>query len=593
MRRLNFRGPIQIWANDDPFSRAALVLSGSQAKSYFELIGGFAMSECAGHYAITRRATLAHWAIGLLPPLWREHAANRCLRREAPGPACEHAVQYLLSAARRTARDDKSSDACIVRGADLFYSRQYRQYLNAVMGAFAMTATQALVASGGALRGRLWRRRRKCFAAMLEEVEGAPPILVIDRETVAVPLLLPEPCGNDERVAVESWLAGTGRMPEMLRTIASGQEVRCADPWVVARERSADGAILEVVDAVLHSRKLALLALHPHDPDAMGLHITLFGVEPVSPQRLEADYGLEASALEIYRSAARIRGRMLAFCVGGTEEVFTQCSQNLFVKRAEPRAASPARPAWPKAWDPRERLERLLAHQFEMIQATVSAEGLPGASPRNGDIGKAGFVARAGAKLFVLIPYFPGNSVHGHAGKLWSNPYGSLVISDDHTALTRVTISGPARVLSYASVQRKFSAVAAESMTRQRAGSLRRALPDYWFLQEVAEIVQESEPLAANRLDPQRPTCSINAGGQAKHDKKPAYFAADTLPEYDRHLQHEREAAGRPTCFSGSSHRRWLATVGTALTARHAHLAGGQDEPLIREAEREALMDRA
>lgn len=531
------------------------------------------MSEFAGRYEISLRSTLVHRAIGLLPSYWRERAADRFLRRDAPGPACEHVVQYLLSVAHHAMHHSTRRDATIVRGADIFYAGQYRQYLNAAMGAFAMTATQALVASGGAPRGRLWWRRRRTFAAMVEETEGAPPILVLDRETVALPLLLPEPLGESERAEMEHWLEGAGGMPEMFRSLASGQEVRCADPRVKARERSKEGAILEVVDAVLHSRKLALLALHPHDPDAMGLHITLFGVEIVSPQRLEMDYGLEGSVLDIYRKAARLRGRMIGFCVGGTEEAFTQCSQNLFVKHAEPPGAWPTRPRRPEAWDPRDPLEHLLASQFEMIQVTVSADGLPGASPRNGDLGKAGFVARDKAGLYVLIPYFPGNAVHGHAGKLWSNPYGSVVISDDHTALTRVTLSGPSRILSHAAVTRRYPALAAAAGTCQGSEMRAGALPEYWFLQEVAEIVQEREPLAANRLDPQRPTCSINAGGQAKHGKKPGYFAADGLPEYDRHLQHEREAGGRLVCPSGSSHRHWRKTVGPALQARHAHLA--------------------
>lgn len=532
------------------------------------------MSELSDRYEISFLATLAHRAIGLLPPLWRERAAERFLRRESPGPACEHVVQYLVSLMHRATSHDGHRAATVVRGADLFYAKQYRQYLNPTMGAFAMTATQALVASGAAPHGCLWRRRCEACAAMVEEIDHAPPILVLDRETVAVVLLLPKPRDAAARAEVERWLVGRGPMPEMFRTMASGQEVRCASPRIRARERTALGALVEVVDAALHSRKLALLALHPHDPDAMGLHITVFGVEVVSRQRLEQDYGLDASAVEIYETAAQSQCRMLAFCVGGTEEVFTQCSQNLFVKHPEPRAAAVRRVVRPSAWDPRDPLEHLLGAQFEMLQVTVSADGLPGASPRNGDLGRAGFVGRDGAKLSVLVPYFPGNSVHGHAGKIWSNPYGALVISDDHTALTRVTLRGPARILSHAQVKRKFPAVAVASGTWRKPAKGAPALPEYWFEQEVAEIVQESEPLAANRLDPQRPTCSISAGGQAKHGKKPAYFAADNLPEYDRHLQHEREARGRPTCPSGASGRDWLRMVEATLRQRQAHLAG-------------------
>jgi len=64
--------------------------------------------------------------------------------------------------------------------------------------------------------------------------------------------------------------------------------------------------------------------LHPHDPDAMGLHITLFAVEVLAPEQVEKDYGLAPDALIPWRKAALRKGRMLAFCVGATEEVFTQ-----------------------------------------------------------------------------------------------------------------------------------------------------------------------------------------------------------------------------------------------------------------------------
>jgi hypothetical protein len=48
-------------------------------------------------YRITAFRTLIHRAVGALPPLWREWAAEYVLRRaDAPGPAAEHVVQYLL-----------------------------------------------------------------------------------------------------------------------------------------------------------------------------------------------------------------------------------------------------------------------------------------------------------------------------------------------------------------------------------------------------------------------------------------------------------------------------------------------------------------
>jgi len=93
-------------------------------------------------------------------------------------------------------------------------------------------------------------------------------------------------------------------------------------------------------------------------------------------------------------------------------------------------------------------------------------------------------------------------------------------------------------------------------------------------LHEVAELVQQIEPLAISLLDPSRPTCSIQAGGLAHHGKKPAYFAADTLPPYDQAWQHEREAAGRPTDPTGEGHNQSVDAVTPALAARRAHLDG-------------------
>ena len=48
-----------------------------------------------------------------------------------------------------------------------------------------------------------------------------------------------------------------------------------------------------------------MLALHPYDPDAMGLHITLFGVEALDADGVEQDYGLGPGALDAYRDLAR------------------------------------------------------------------------------------------------------------------------------------------------------------------------------------------------------------------------------------------------------------------------------------------------
>ena len=210
--------------------------------------------------------------------------------------------------------------------------------------------------------------------------------------------------------------------------------------------------------------------------------------------------------------------------------------------------------------------------QFEALQVTVSARGIPGASPRNGDRGKAVFLGRHGLQLYLLIPYHPGNAVHGHAAKLWTNRHGTIVIYDDHSALSSVTVSGPSRVLTHEKVKRDFPMIAHEVTGGQRLNQTAFPDPEYWYLQEVTEIVQQREPLAANSLDPGRPTCSINAGGEARHGKKPAYFEADTLPLYDQVLQHEREKAGRPVDPSGGEHRQWNESVKCALDARREHL---------------------
>lgn len=530
------------------------------------------LDDIDSRYRIAPLRDAAHSAAGMLPPAWREQIAERLLRRQgAPGPASEHVFQYCLGSTKRRQKSGRPQENNVAKGADIFYERQYRQYLNPVMGAFAMTATQALLAAGGPPSGLLWRRIRKTFAAMLEDAKSGLPILVISRQTVAVPILLPNPGDDSDRNAATRWMRGSGVMPLRYRRLIEGEEVNCAEPNVRARERGEDGARLELLDSVIKTGKLALLVLHPHDPDAMGLHITLFGVKVLEPDQFESDYGLPSSVLDAYRMATSENGRRLIFCVGGTEEVFTQCSQNLFVKRAAAPKGARARPVSPHAWSPQLPLERLLNAQFETFQVTVSASGLPGASPRNANRGKAAFVARRRGKTVLLIPYHPGNFIHGHAAKLWSNKYGSLTIFDDHTALTAVTISGPARVLSHETVERDFPHIARES-AGQKPNGVANPNPEYWYLQEVVELVQQTEFLAANSLDPQRPTCSISAGGSAKHDKKPAYFAANSLHPYNMNLQHEREAAGRPVDPSGREHRQWSESIWSALHDRRSRL---------------------
>ena len=518
--------------------------------------------------------TFAHWAVGCLPPAWREALAERWLRREdAPAPAAEHVVQYLLSREQAKTRSARHKGAVVAKGADLFYERHYRQYFNPTMGAFAMTAELAALGAGCPAEGRLWSRQRRTAAATLDrEGAGGPPIIVIDAESVAIPMLLPAPRDAEEGIAVGRWLSGVAAMPQRYRDLARGAQVSCFEQGARAYERTAEGVLLEVVDAVAQSRKLAALALNPCDRDAMGLHVTLFDARFLTANLLEREHGQLEEALALSRSAAQARGALLIFCVGATEEVFTQCSQNLFIKRPLSEEETRRRAARPPSWRPALPIERLIEAQFELIQITVSASGLPGASPRNGDRGKAGFVERRKGRSFVLIPYFPGNAVHGHAAKLWSNPHGSLLIHDDTETGAAVTISGACSIFSHQAALRAFPESARQvSGIKRRNGS---AMPDpeYWFAQEVEEIVTQRGALKPYALDAARPTCAIHAGGQALFDKKPAYFAAGSIAAYDMHLLHRREASGRRRDPSGAEHLRWNSEVRDALQARVAHL---------------------
>lgn len=520
-------------------------------------------------YRLSYWRTIAHRFVSALPPYWREPFAQAFLRRRAaPGPAAEHVVQYLLSDAFAKVTPGAAREATVAKGADNFYSRQYRQYLNPTMGAFAMTAKMAALSAGAAPRRTSWARRRRVALAMAQTQGAAPPILVLDHQTVATPLFLPKPQDDKGRRALTRWLAGRGPMPPCCRKLVEGDEMRCAERGARATRRSGLGAMLEVSGAALQSRKLAILALHPHDPDAMGMHITLFGVEALAAEEMERDYALETDALAVWRCAAEQMNATPYFLVGGVDEAFTQCSQNLFVKR--PRFDGSARAAWPKAWTPGLPLDRLLTAQFEILQATVSSAGLPGVSPRNGDVGKAGFVARRDGRTLVLIPYFVGNAVHGHAAKLWSNPYSSILIWDDHSARCAVTISGAARVVAHEAVVQEYSDIAEQIAERRRRNGLPADDPEYWFEQEASEIIMQDEPIAANWLDPARSTCSISAAGQALHGKKPAYFVAESLPPYDMAWQHEREAEGRPKDPTGVARREWESAP--ALESRRAHL---------------------
>ena len=195
-------------------------------------------------YTRTSIGDFARAALRAVPPHWREAAAERWLRRPgAPGPANEHVFQCLLSIAMRGDTAQEQAEFTVAKGADLFYERQYRQFLNPTMGAYAATATVAFLGSGGQCRGHLWGRYRPVCAATVEaEAQGAPLIAVLGRESVAVPLLLPAPTGLEAVKDIDRWLSGHGPMPRSYRERAAGEPVRCATPGARARRRSAEGA---------------------------------------------------------------------------------------------------------------------------------------------------------------------------------------------------------------------------------------------------------------------------------------------------------------------------------------------------------------
>ena len=300
----------------------------------------------------------------------------------------------------------------------------------------------------------------------------------------------------------------------------------------------------------------------------MGLHITLFGVIGVDASTLAREHGLAPDVLAPLIDAADAADCDIFFLAGATEEIFTQCSQNLFVKR--PPSDGDAPPA-PVGWTPSEPLNKLMATQFELLQVTVSSSGLPGASPRNGDTGSAAYVVEQENHDLLLIPYHPGNFIHGHAAKLWTNPYGALMVRDEHHHLRQVIIRGPCHVLPPKAAQSEFPDVVQQEIARAGVAS-KTSGPAYWFVQTVSELIVESDPIGQMILHESRPTCTISAAGRGKFSKKPAYFDAASTAPYDQALQHRREAAGRPTDPSGAEHRRWASASAGAMAARVAHL---------------------
>ncbi|MBJ7281729.1 MAG: hypothetical protein JHD40_01310, partial [Acidimicrobiia bacterium] len=516
--------------------------------------------------------------------------AERYLRRpDQPGPAGEHVLQYLVSGTldeRRaddgsaTKRRPDSADSSepkkrkpvVVGQADFFYRAQYRSTCSPTMGAFAATARQVFATSSTEPRGHLWWRHRETVTAILpRHAEGQiRPILMLNDESVAVAVLVPRSGNAAVDSEIEAWLHDGAHIPAHLAESIRGEEQLSESGIAKTRARDHLGSVCELINAARQTGWLALLALHPFDPDAMGLHITLFGVESVSSDRLAQEYGLSDTDLAPHREQAQVENAILGYLVGGTAEVFTQCSQNLFVKQIANEPTDDLEDAIELNTGPVE-LATLFANQFESIQATVDASGLPGASPRNGQVGRAVLLGSRRGRTYILIPYHPGNAIHGHAAKLWSNRYASISVSDDHTLHRRVTIMGKSWVASHERITREFPAVS-RSITHPDGGTEATVSdPVYWFVTRADTVTWERGALPAYILGEGREVCSINAGGEGRHTKKPKYFDTASLPTYDVAKQHHRESAGRATDREGKARALWLESLAPALAAREEH----------------------
>jgi len=73
------------------------------------------------------------------------------------------------------------------------------------MGAFAMTATQVLLGTGGKRQGYMWGSCRATTTALIEKMHDSAPILVLNERTVAVPLWLPETTDDAGKEALKNW----------------------------------------------------------------------------------------------------------------------------------------------------------------------------------------------------------------------------------------------------------------------------------------------------------------------------------------------------------------------------------------------------
>ena len=224
------------------------------------------------------------------------------------------------------------------------------------------------------------------------------------------------------------------------------------------------------------------------------------------------------------------RGALLIFCVGATEEVFTQCSQNLFIKRALPEAEARRRAARPPSPTAARRADRrairvVSDHRFRHWPSRRIATQRRSWQDR--------FRRAARGPDIRADPVSSGQFRAWSRRKALVQSYGSLLVHDDTETGAAVTISGACSILTHLDALRAFPGSAEKVATIKNRKGSPMPDPEYWFAQVVEEILMQRGTLPPYALDPARPTCAIHSGGHALFDKKPAYFAAGSLPTYD------------------------------------------------------------
>ena len=130
------------------------------------------------------------------------------------------------------------------------------------------------------------------------------------------------------------------------------------------------------------------------------------GPNSLEPEQLRSSHGLAPAEMDKYLKLTELAdvSNFRSWRHGGSiYPVLAESFRQIPVSSPNPELIRKKR-------NPSLPLVQLIRSQFEILQVTVSASGLPGVSPRNGDCGKRAFVASLDITI-VLIPYHPGNAV--------------------------------------------------------------------------------------------------------------------------------------------------------------------------------------